>query len=367
MRKSRLLAVALTAAMAITSLSGCSNGTETGNTGAAAQAGTKQEAGTDGEDGGKTEAAQSGADNTGDVGGAKRIALISPAQHYDFFVYLCAGAKKKADELGVQLDVFDGQEDFPMVGEYISHCVAQGYDAICTGGFEAIIPAAKEANAAGIPMVNFDARLESDEVEFAARVASDNGAVGETNARFILDEISKRTDKDKFVIYYINFMSSASNTQRCAGFVKAFDGVDNVELREIVPSAGTVEATQSLIDDLLISQPRGSIDYIFGSSAGMGVGALASVTMAGRDEIGILSVDDEQGLLDALQTDGPFLATVAQNAADIGAQTVEAAVMAIDGESAGDIKVPVRIITKENVKQDIEEQSALKKELEAYK
>ena len=41
--------------------------------------------------------------------------------------------------------------------------------------------------------------------------------------------------------------------------------------------------------------------------------------------------------------------------------------MAIDGESAGDIKVPVRIITKENVKQDIEEQSALKKELEAYK
>lgn len=254
-----------------------------------------------------------------------------------------------------------------MVGEYISHCVAQGYDAICTGGFEAIIPAAKEANAAGIPMVNFDARLESDEVEFAARVASDNGAVGETNARFILDEMSKRTDKDKFVIYYINFMSSASNTQRCAGFVKAFDGVNNVELREIVPSAGTVEATQSLIDDLLISQPRGSIDYIFGSSAGMGVGALASVTTAGRDEIGILSVDDEQGLLDALQTDGPFLATVAQNAADIGAQTVEAAVMAIDGESAGDIKVPVRIITKENVKQDIEEQSALKKELEAYK
>ena len=143
--------------------------------------------------------------------------------------------------------------------------------------------------------------------------------------------------------------------------------MDNVELREIIPSAGTVEATQTLIDDLLIGQPQGSIDYIFGSSAGMGVGALASVTSAERNEIKILSVDDEQGLLDALQTDGPFVATVAQNAAEIGAMTVDAALKAINGEDAGDVAVPVRVITKENVKQDIEEQAELKNELNAYK
>lgn len=296
-----------------------------------------------------------------------RIAFISPAQHYDFFVYLCAGAKKRAEELNVQLDVFDGQEDFPLVGELITHAVANNYDAICTGGFEAIIPAAKEANEAGIPLINFDARLESDEVTFMGRVASDNAEIGKADAQWIIDDMNQRTDKDQFVIYYINFMSSASNTQRCAGFVQQFEDMDNVELREIIPSAGTVEATQTLIDDLLIGQPQGSIDYIFGSSAGMGVGALASVTSAERNEIKILSVDDEQGLLDALQTDGPFVATVAQNAAEIGAMTVDAALKAINGEDAGDVAVPVRVITKENVKQDIEEQTELKNELNAYK
>ena len=40
---------------------------------------------------------------------------------------------------------------------------------------------------------------------------------------------------------------------------------------------------------------------------------------------------------------------------------------AVNGEDAGDISVPVRLITKENVKQDIEEQAELKKELEGYK
>lgn len=296
-----------------------------------------------------------------------RIAFISPAQHYDFFVYLCAGAQKRAEELGVSIDIFDGQEDFPLIGEYISHAVANNYDVICTGGFDAIIPAAKEANEAGIPLINFDARLESEEVEFMGRVASDNAEIGRMDAQCIIDDINQRTDKDQFVIYYINFMSSASNTQRCAGFVKPFEGMANVELREIIPSDGTVEATQSLIDDLLISQPQGSIDYIFGSSAGMGVGALASVTTAERSEIKIVSTDDEQGLLDALQADGPFMATVAQNAAQIGAMTVDAAVKAVNGEDAGDISVPVRLITKENVKQDIEEQAELKKELEDYK
>ena len=299
--------------------------------------------------------------------GSIRIAFISPAQHYDFFVYLCAGAQKRAEELGVSIDIFDGQEDFPLIGEYISHAVANNYDVICTGGFDAIIPAAKEANEAGVPLINFDARLESDEVEFMGRVASDNAEIGKMDAQCIIDDINQRTDKDKFVVYYINFMSSASNTQRCSGFVKQFEGMANIELREIIPSDGTVEATQSLIDDLLISQPKGSIDYIFGSSAGMGVGALASVTTAERSEIKIVSTDDEQGLLDALQADGPFMATVAQNAAQIGEMTVDAAVKAVNGEDAGDISVPVRLITKENVKQDIEEQAELKKELEGYK
>lgn len=299
--------------------------------------------------------------------GPVRIAFISPAMHYDFFAYLAAAAKKTAEENGAQIDVFDAKEDFTQVAEFISHAVAQKYDVICTAGFEPIIPAVAEANAAGIPLINFDARLMGPG-DFYARVSSDNKELGKLDGEYVRGLIEQRTDKEHFVLMTVNFKDSQSNIDRCEGFAEAFAGMDNVEIKEVLPAAATVEGAQALFDDLLIGNPAGTIDYIFASSAGTGVGTMAAVTTAGRGEIGVVAVDDEQGLLDALlDPDSSFLATAAQNPSDIGRMTVEAALKAVEGEESGEVVVPGRLITKENVQKDIEEQAALKEELSKYK
>lgn len=310
---------------------------------------------------------QTGSVPAGNDGEQTRIAFISPAMHYDFFVYLTAAAKKTAQENGALIDVFDGKEDFPQIAEFISHAVAQKYDVICTGGYDAIIPAVAEANAAGIPMINYDARLMGPG-DFYARVASNNKELGKMDGEYVRSLIEKRTDKDHFVIMTINFRSAQPNIDRCEGFIEAFDGLDNVEFKEVQPDAATVESTQKLFDDLLVGNPKGTIDYIFASSAGTGVGVMASITSAGRNEIGVVAIDDEQGLLDALlDPNSSFLATAAQNPADIGRMTIEAALKATKGEESGEVVVPGRLVTKENVKKDIEEQAAIKEELAKYK
>ena len=125
--------------------------------------------------------------------GPVRIAFISPAMHYDFFAYLAAAAKKTAEENGAQIDVFDAKEDFTQVAEFISHAVAQKYDVICTAGFEPIIPAVAEANAAGIPLINFDARLMGPG-DFYARVSSDNKELGKLDGEYVRGLIEQRTD-----------------------------------------------------------------------------------------------------------------------------------------------------------------------------
>ena len=69
--------------------------------------------------------------------------------------------------------------------------------------------------------------------------------------------------------------------------------------------------TSSLWDDLLISKTAGTVDYIFCTNSGSSLGVLSSVLSAGRNEIGIFGIDDEDGQISALQDpSNPYLATV---------------------------------------------------------
>lgn len=88
--------------------------------------------------------------------GEKRIAFISPANQFDFFVYIGAEIKKIGEEKGVQVDMFDAALDVNKEADLMSQAVLQKYDAIIVGPVdtEALVPSIKEANEAGIPVIN---------------------------------------------------------------------------------------------------------------------------------------------------------------------------------------------------------------------
>ena len=106
--------------------------------------------------------------------GEKRIAFISPANQFDFFVYIGAEIKKIGEEKGVQVDMFDAALDVNKEADLMSQAVLQEYDAIIVGPVdtEALVPSIKEANDAGIPVINYDSFVEGAEVY--ARVGSGN-------------------------------------------------------------------------------------------------------------------------------------------------------------------------------------------------
>ncbi|MFR1008658.1 MAG: substrate-binding domain-containing protein [Ruminococcus sp.] len=93
---------------------------------------------------------------------AKKVAYISAANQFDFFVYIGAEIKKVGEENGVQVDMFDAALDVSKEADLMSQAILQKYDAIIVGPVDtqALIPSIKEANEAGIPVINYTLSLK---------------------------------------------------------------------------------------------------------------------------------------------------------------------------------------------------------------
>lgn len=101
--------------------------------------------------------------------------------------------------------------------------------------------------------------------------------------------------------------------------------------------------------------------------AGVALGALASVSSAGREDIALVGIDNEEGQLNALKDGRYYKATVAQDSYSIGEEAMNAALSAIDGKKTGDVVVPGILVTADNVEEYLTDDQAKKDELEEYK
>lgn len=301
-----------------------------------------------------------------EVEGAK-VAYISAANQFDFFVYIGAEIKKIGEENGVQVDMFDAALDVSKESDLMSQAILQGYDAIIVGPVdtEALVPSIKEANEAGIPVINYDSFIEGADVY--ARVGSGNEEMGKMAGEYAADLLEEKYGEVKGNIIVLSYPALETMNKRIAGFKEALEEYPDVTVKEETVEECTAEGGQKLTDNLLIANPEDSIDIIYGSNAGVVLGSLASVSSADRSEIALIGIDNEEGQLNALKDGRYYKATVAQDSYSIGEEAMNAAIEAIKGNKSGDIVVPGILVTSENVEEYIEDDQAKKTELESYK
>lgn len=295
-----------------------------------------------------------------------RLAVIIDSQQLDFFAYLIAAANKRAQELGMQLDVFDGQGDFSKASDFFDQAVALGYDCILTTGDKSFIPAVLDANAAGVPVVNFDQKLP--EGEFVARVSSDNYGMGVTLGEYAVEQLTKKYGEPKGVVMSLVNPNRATQVLRNDGFKSIINQYPNITYTEVLLESHLPEPTQRQVDDVLVRVQPGEVDLMFGANSGGALGGLASVVSAGRNEIAFIGIDDEEGQLMALQDpDNPYLVTMAQNPMLIGRTCVEVAYEYLTkGTIAGDVDVACTFVTKDTVDEYIESVRTEKDGLQTY-
>ncbi|MGY1633349.1 substrate-binding domain-containing protein [Geodermatophilus sp. SYSU D01186] len=230
-----------------------------------------------GGDGGGNNAASSN-DETGDT---VRIGFSAPAADHGWMAGITEAARAAAEEYeDVELTVAEGTNDVGTQISQVETFINDGVDAIVLLPFDgaALTPVALQAMEAGIPVINVDREFNSP---FAARatILGDNYGMGVSAGTYVCEQVG---DNPNAVVAEIAGIDSLPLTQdRSQGFADALSEC-GLSVANRVAADFTVEGGEEAAANLLQAAPQ--IDALWNHDDDQGVGVLAAIQNAGRDE-----------------------------------------------------------------------------------
>ncbi len=226
-------------------------------------------------------AAAAGGGANDEPGDTVTIGFSAPAADHGWMAAITRAAEEKAAEYeDVELVVAEGTNDVNLQISQIETFINDGVDAIVMLPFDgaALTDVATQAMEAGITVVNVDREFSSP---FAARttVLGDNYGMGVSAGTYICEQVGDNPDA---VVAEIAGIDALPLTQdRSQGFADALAdcglAVDNR-----VAADFTVQGGQAAAASLLQAAPQ--IDALWNHDDDQGVGVLAAIEQAGRDE-----------------------------------------------------------------------------------
>ncbi len=277
-----------------------------------------------------------GSDENSDSQGSSQgadYAVILKTLSDDFWVQMKKGAEDEAAKLGVKVDVFAAQDISDSAGQLtiLENCLGKGYKAIAVTPVSPtnLINGIVHANEKGIYVMNIDEKVDLETLRNAGGsligfATTDNTAVGEKAADFIIESLGESGGK---VAIIEGKAGNATGESRKNGAKSAFEKAEGIELVAVQPAdwdrQKAVDTATSFI------QMHSDLKAIYCCNDTMALGALQAVINANK--LGEILVVGTDGTAEAIQSveEGKLSATVAQNAAEIGAAAVRQMVEAV--------------------------------------
>lgn len=299
-------------------------------------------------------AAPGGGDNAA-AGDTVVIGFSGPAADHGWLGAINSGAQAMADSFpDVELRVAEGTNDANLQISQVETFVNDGVDAIVllpTDG-AALTEAAIAAMNAGIPVINVDREFSSDD---AARVTilGDNYGMGKSAGEYICGKLGDNPDA---IVAEIAGIDSLPLTQdRSRGFSDALAECGlNVDAR--VAADFTIAGGQAVTEQLLSANPQ--IDAIWNHDDDQGVGVLAAIDEAGRDEFFMVGGAGSLNAMNAIKAGDTVLEATVIYPSTQAADGIALARLLVQNKSLSDLAspgVPHRIVldapvvTAENV------------------
>ncbi len=314
MQKKRILAFLVAAGLCF-SLTACG-----GNDGSSNSTAPEKESGTD-----TSNAAADAPAESGDS--SYRIALLMSHQTNAFTNAVSDGARAKAEELGVTVDVLDGKQDPANQASQIETCIAQGYDGILVEpiSVDAIVPAVKTANESNVPVLTVVQQMAQQDTLAIAYCGGDESKAGKLQMEKALEAIG---GKGNIVVLY-GPMGSDAQLSRKAGYDEVLAANPDVAIVFEDSANWTTEEALTKMETWL--QTGTQIDAVVAQNDSMALGALKAVEDASMEIpcFGLDAVDDALASIAA----GRLKGTVSQDAKGQGALGVEVMTAYLNGES----------------------------------
>ncbi len=286
------------------------------------------------------------------------IGFSGPAADHGWLGAINSGAQAAADSFDdVELRVAEGTNDPIAQIAAVETFVNDGVDAIVllpTDG-AALTEAAIAAMEAGIPVINVDREFSSP---FAARstILGDNYGMGVAAGTYICEQLGG----EGFVAEIAGIDSLPLTQDRSEGFADALSDC-GLEVGARVAADFTVAGGEAAASQLLSANPQ--IDAIWNHDDDQGIGVLAAIDAAGRDEFFMVGGAGSKSAMEAIEADDTVLKATVIYPSTQAADGVALARLIAQQKTLGDIitpSVPNRIVldapvvTKENVDEFID-------------
>ncbi len=283
------------------------------------------------------------------------IGFSAPAADHGWMGSISKSAIAQAEQYeDVELKVAEGTNDVNLQISQVETFINDGVDAIVLLPFDgaAMTSVARKAMDAGITVVNVDREFNSP---FAARttVLGDNYGMGVSAGTFVCEDAAGAEDK---VVTEIAGIDSLPLTQeRSQGFSDALESC-GLSVENRVAAEFTVESGEKAASNLLQAAPQ--IDYLWNHDDDQGVGVMAAIENANRDEFTMIGGAGSANVMREIKADDSVLKATVVYPSTQAADGVKLARLLVQGKSLSDlaeievpreVKLSAPVVTKDNV------------------
>lgn len=245
----------------------------------------------------------------------------------EYIVRLSDAFQEKADEMGVKVQVADGQMNAEKQVGQVENFIAQKVDAIVLNPISAdgCAPAVTAAKEAGIPIITLISTT-SNQADASTYVGSDAVESGEIQAQMVVEDLNKKGN----IVVMFGQMGHDAQIGRYEGLKNTIEGTD-IEIIAEQTANWSREEGMKLMENWLSSGKE--IDAVVAQNDAMALGAVMAIEEKGlSDQIKVYGIDAQGEALDAVEK-GTMAGTVFQNAEVQGSECVDVAVKAANGET----------------------------------
>ncbi|NOX23375.1 MAG: sugar ABC transporter substrate-binding protein [Actinobacteria bacterium] len=259
-----------------------------------------------------------------------------------FFNQINEGAQRVADAEGVNLEIFNANNDPVAQNDAIENFVASGVDALIVLAIdvEGILPAVADARAAGVPVVAIDAILEAGAAD--VQVGTDNEAAGAKMGEFLLE-----TSGGSGEVGIVGALNSYIQNLRQAGFEDTVVA-GGMEIAGVVDGRNVQEDALTSAENLMTGNP--DMKYVYATGEPALIGLVSAVQSQGaQDSITVVGWDLSDAAVDGIR-EGFVAGVVQQDTFRFGEEGMRSAIALAKGRPVGEvIPIDTFIVTPDNV------------------
>ena len=290
-------------------------------------------------------------------GKAITIGFSAPQADHGWIGAITTNAKSQAGEYSdVTLDAVEGTNDVNQQISQVETLISKGVDIIVMLPFDgkALTETGIKAMEAGIPVVNLDRVFDSPQ---AARtwIGGDNYGMGAAAGRYVAEQMKAKNISNPIIAEVQGIASLPLTQDRSQGFADSLKAA-GYKVSNQVSAEFTVESGQQVTANLL--QAAKHIDALWNHDDDQGVGVMAAIDEAGRDEFIMVGGAGSKNVMDMIKADNTVIKATVTYPPSMSSSAIKLARLIAQGKGMSDLvepDVPNSItlssatVTKENV------------------